>query len=119
MATHTVHIIDHKQLSDGQLALLAECCSDPKTHSWLTCAAEIVVDDQQYQDSITHHCQRVADLHESMQQALAKAKVTVGTRVSVTPSASSANAASLQADNILQSLVGTVRQVDPPSLSVQ
>jgi hypothetical protein len=114
MATHSVSIIDHRQLSDGQFALLAECCSDPKSHSWLTCAAEIVVDDRQYQDSITHHCQRVADLHESMQQALAKAKVTIGTRVSVTPSTSSA----IQAEDVLKTLVGTSRQIDPPSLSV-
>ena len=115
MATHTVHIIDHKQLSDGQLALLAECCSDPKTHSWLTCAAEVVIDDEQFQGAINHHCQRVGHLHEAMQQSVAKAKATIGTKVSVTPSASSA----IQAEDILKTLVGTVREVDPPSLSVQ
>jgi hypothetical protein len=113
MATHSVSIIDHKQLSDGQLALLAECCGDPSTHSWLTCHAEVVVDDQQFQDSINFHLSRVANLHEAMHQAIAKAKATIGTKVTVTPSASSANNAAPQADNILQSLVGTTRQVDP------
>jgi len=108
MATHSVSIIDHKQLSDGQLALLAECCGDPSTHSWLTCHAEVVVDDQQFQNSIAYHANRVATLHESMHQAIAKAKTTVGTTVSVDPSASLA----LQAESILQSLVGTSRQVD-------
>jgi hypothetical protein len=119
MATHSIHIKDHKQLSDGQLALLAECCGDPSTHSWLTLASEVVVDDQRYQESINYHVNRVAHLHESMNQALAKAKATVGSSVSVTPSASSASAVSLQAENILKSSVGTVREVDPPSLSVQ
>jgi hypothetical protein len=112
MATHSVSIIDHKQLSDGQLALLAECCGDPSTHSWLTCHAEVVVDDQRFQDSINFHLSRVANLHEAMHQAIAKAKATIGTKVTVTPSASANNAAP-QADNILQSLVGTSRQVDP------
>jgi hypothetical protein len=110
---HTVHITDHKQLSDGKLALLAECCGDKSTHSWLTMAAEVVLDDAQYQDSINFHVNRVATLHECMKQALAKAQATVGTKVSVTPSASAANNAAPQADNILQSLVGTSRQVDP------
>jgi hypothetical protein len=119
MATHSVSIKDHKQLSDGKLALLAECCGDPSTHSWLTMAAEVVVDDKQYQDSISLHCQRVGLLHEAMKQAITKAKATVGSSISVTPSASSANESALQAENILKSLVGTVRQVDPPSLSVQ
>ena len=91
MATHSVSIIDHKQLSDGQLALLAECCGDPSTHSWLTCHAEVVVDDQQFQNSISYHVNRVAQLHESMNQALVKAKATIGTTVSVDPSAPSAN----------------------------
>jgi hypothetical protein len=113
MATHSVSIIDHKQLSDGQLALLAECCGDPSTHSWLTCHAEVVVDDQRFQDSINFHLSRVAGLHESMNQAIAKTKALVGRKVTVTPSASSANNAAPQADNILQSLVGTTRQVDP------
>lgn len=85
---HSVSIIDHNQLSDGKLALLAECCGDPSTHSWLTMAAEVVVDDKQYQDSINFHVNRVAQLHESMQQALTKAQATIGTTVSVTPSAS-------------------------------
>jgi UDP-N-acetylglucosamine transferase subunit ALG13 len=116
---HSVRFVDHKQLSDGELALLVECCSDPSTHSWLRTAAEVVTDDEQYQNTINDHCQRVALLHESVKQAVTKAKATIGTKVSVTPSTSSANAASLQADNILKSLVGTVRQVDPPSLSVQ
>jgi hypothetical protein len=109
MAIHSVHIIDHKQLSDGKLALLAECCGEKSTHSWLTMAAEVVVDDQKYQDSINYHCDRVANLHESMNQALAKAKATIGTKIAVRPSTSS----TLQAENILQSLVGTSRQVDP------
>ncbi len=82
---HQVEIIEHKQLSDGQLALKAECCGDPTTHSWLTMAAEVVVDEKQYQDSIDFHCQRVGLLHESMKQALAKAKATIGAKVSVAP----------------------------------
>jgi hypothetical protein len=44
-----------------------------------------------------------------MNQALAKAKATIGTKIAVRPSTSS----TLQAENILQSLVGTSRQVDP------
>ena len=119
MATHSVHIIEHQQLSDGKLALKAECCGDKSTHSWLTMAAEVVVDDQRYQDAINFHCNRVATLHESMKQALVKAAGVVGTKISVTPSASSSNAAPLQVDSTLQSLVGTSRQVDAPSLSVQ
>jgi hypothetical protein len=83
--SHVVQLIDHKQLSDGQLALKAECCNDPSTHSWLTMAAEVVTDDTKYQDAINFHCQRVGLLHESMKQALAKAKATIGTKVSVTP----------------------------------
>jgi hypothetical protein len=107
LATHTVHIIDHKQLSDGKLALLAECCGEKSTHSWLTMAAEVVVDDAQYQNSINYHVNHVAHLHEAMKQAITKAKATVGSSISVTPSTSSA------AEDILKSLVGTVRQVDP------
>jgi metal-dependent HD superfamily phosphatase/phosphodiesterase len=83
--SHSVQIIDHKQLSDGQLAFLAECCGDKSTHSWLTMAAEVVVDNKQYQDSVNFHANRVANLHEAMKQALVKAKSTVGTTVSVTP----------------------------------
>jgi hypothetical protein len=109
---HSVSIIDYKQLSDGQLALLAECCGSAETRSWITCHAEVVVDDQRFQDSINFHLSRVANLHEAMHQAIAKAKATIGTKVTVTPSASANNAAP-QADNILQSLVGTSRQVDP------
>ena len=82
---HVVSFVEHKQLSDGQLALKAECCNDPSTHSWLTMAADVVINDQQYKDSINFHCQRVGLLHESMKQALAKAKATIGTKVSVTP----------------------------------
>jgi hypothetical protein len=82
---HQVEIIEHKQLSDGQLALRTMCCGDPTTHSWLTMAAEVVTDDTKYQDAINFHCQRVGLLHESMKQALAKDKATVGTKVSVTP----------------------------------
>ncbi len=82
---HQVEIKEHKQLSDGQLALKAECCGDPTTHSWLTMSAEVVVDEKQYQDAINFHCQRVGLLHESMKQALAKAKATIGTKVSVAP----------------------------------
>jgi hypothetical protein len=119
MATHSVQIIEHRQLSDGKLALLAECCGEKSTHSWLTMAAEVVVDDAQYQNSINYHVNHVAHLHEAMKQAITKAKATVGSSISVTPSASTANDTGLQAENILKSLVGTVRQVDPPSLSVQ
>ena len=113
MTTHSVSIIDHKQLSDGKLALLAECCGAESTRSWLTMASEVVVDDAQYQDSVNFHCQRVAHLHEATHQALAKAKATVGTKVAVTPAASPA---APQADSILQSLVGTSRPVDPTAV---
>jgi hypothetical protein len=80
---HQVEIIEHKQLSDGQLALLAECCNDKTTASWLTCTPEVVTDDAKYQDAINFHCQRVGLLHESMQQALIKAKSSIGTKVTV------------------------------------
>ena len=93
MATHTVQIVSHKQLSDGQLALLAECCSDPKTHSYLTMAAEVILDDAQCQDAINFHCQRVATLHESMQRALSKAHVVLGSKFVMAPTASAAPAA--------------------------
>lgn len=108
MATHSVSFIGSKQLSDGQLALLAECCGDPSTHSWLTCHAEIVVDDQQYQDSINYHVNRVANLHESMNQALAKAQATIGTTVSVTPSASLPPAVDPQLLSVVPTVTPTV-----------
>jgi len=112
---HTVQIIDHKPLNDGQLALLAECCGDKSTHSWLTCAASVVIDDAQFQDAISFHCQRVGLLHESMQQAVAKAKNTIGTKISVTPSASALE----QAEAAVKNLVGVTRQINVPATVVQ
>jgi hypothetical protein len=82
--THAVQIIDSRQLSDGELALLAECCGQKSTHSWLTMAASVVTDDAQYQDSVNFHCQRVALQHESMLQALAKLTTILGTTTMVT-----------------------------------
>jgi hypothetical protein len=108
---HTVQIIDHKQLNDGQLALKAECCGDKSTHSWLTCAASVVVDDAQFQDAISFHAQRVGLLHESMQQALSRAKNTIGTKISVTPSASALE----QAEATVKNLVGVTHQIDVPA----
>lgn len=81
---HTIQIKDHKQLNDGQLALLAECCGDQSTHSWLTCAASVVIDDAQFQDAIDFHCQRVANQHESMLQASSKLANLIGTAIVVT-----------------------------------
>lgn len=116
MATHSVHIIEHKQINDGQLAFKAECCGDSKTHSWLTCAASVVIDDAQLQDALNFHCQRVGLLHESMQQAIVRAKSLIGTKVSVTPSASALE----QAEAAVKNLVGVTRHIDVPTpLTVQ
>jgi hypothetical protein len=83
MATHYIQIVDSKQLSDGQLALLAECCGCETTRSWLTLAASVVIDDAQYQQSINFHCNRVGLQHESMLQALAKVQTVLGTSTTV------------------------------------
>jgi hypothetical protein len=87
MATHYIQIVDSKQLSDGQLALLAECCGCETTRSWLTLAASVVIDDAQYQQSINFHCNRVGLQHESMLQALAKVQTVLGTSTTITVAA--------------------------------
>jgi hypothetical protein len=81
---HTVTLIDHRQLSDGQVAICARCCNDEKTHSWLTMAAEVVNDSTQRQNAINFHVNRVATLHQSMQTALATLPGLMGTATQVT-----------------------------------
>lgn len=61
---HQVEIIDFKQLNDGQIAVLAQCCNDPATNSWLTLAPVVASDDIKRRAFITLHCERVATLHD-------------------------------------------------------
>jgi hypothetical protein len=83
MATHAVQIIQSKQLNDGQCALLARCCSDDSTLSWLTMAASVAADPNACQQSINAHCSRIAAQHDLMIQALAKLPSLVGTTTTI------------------------------------
>jgi hypothetical protein len=83
---HEIQIVETKSLPNGQFAILAQCCGQHA--SWHTMADCVVVDDAKREASISGHCERVAKQHE----------------------------AALQADNILQSLVGTARPVDPAAV---
>lgn len=82
---HTVELIEHRQLNDGQVAILARCCNDKSTDSFLTMAAEVVVDPNKRQEAINFHANRVATLHDSMLTALAALPSLMGsvTQVSV------------------------------------
>jgi hypothetical protein len=88
MNQHKITFVETKQLSDGQVAVATHCCGDPSTKSWLTMAAEVVIDPVRRQESIDFHANRVATLHESMQAALATLPNLIGTvrHVTLTPS---------------------------------
>ncbi len=93
---HEVELIEHRQLNDGQVAILARCCGDQSTHSWLTMAAEVAADPVQREESINFHCERVATLHHTMQQALERVAALVGTSIQVVlpiPAASASTSA--------------------------
>jgi hypothetical protein len=81
--THDVEIIDFKQLSDGQVAVLTRCCGDDSSRSWHTMASSVVLDDAARAASIGEHVRHVATLHETTTQALAKLPKIVGSKVSV------------------------------------
>jgi hypothetical protein len=101
--THQVSIVEYRQLSDGQVAVLAQCCSEAKTGSWLTMDARIVIDPVASQASINEHCQRIATQHESMQQALAILPSLVGTSTSVTVGSATPPAAQVPAPAVTTS----------------
>ncbi len=60
---HTVQIIETKQLSDGEFAILSQCCDDPMTKSWGTMAAATCSDPTKYQSFVDYHHNRIAVLH--------------------------------------------------------
>jgi hypothetical protein len=70
---HQVEFIDFKQLTDGQVAVLAQCCGENSTLSWHTMASTVAANDGAREASINEHVKHVANLHESTQQALAAA----------------------------------------------
>lgn len=69
--THVAQYIEFKKLNDGQFALLAECCGDFSTRSYLTLYAGAVVDDPTIQAALNAHLSKVANLHETATQAAA------------------------------------------------
>jgi hypothetical protein len=61
---HIVTIIETKQLSDGEFAILSECCSDQKSRSWGTMAAATCSDPAKLQSFVDYHHTRIANLHD-------------------------------------------------------
>lgn len=86
MTQHNVQITEFRQLADGLVAVAAVCCGQESTKSYHTMASSIVLDDAAYQASVGAHLQRVADLHETTQQALAKLPLLLGKSHAVTVS---------------------------------
>jgi hypothetical protein len=84
MATHAVKIIQSKQLNDGLVAVLAQCCEDDSTLSWLTMAASVAADPNACQHSINEHCGKIAGQHDLMLTALAALPKIVGTTTTIT-----------------------------------
>lgn len=76
--THNVQITEFRQVADGLISVAACCCGLQETKSWHTMASEIILDDAAYQASVNAHLQRVAQLHETTNQALAKLPSLVG-----------------------------------------
>jgi hypothetical protein len=66
MADHIAKIVKYEAVGDGLIAIHAECCGDPSTHSQHT-TAEL----DRVEDEAKRHVERVAGLHARRQQALA------------------------------------------------
>ena len=80
---HTVEITNHKQLSNGQLAVLGRCCGDDSTQSWHTMASAVVTDPTKLQDSLNWFHNRVATEHEAMIQSKVIVANLIGTSTKI------------------------------------
>lgn len=81
---HTVSIVDYKKLSNGQFAIMTQCCGDAQHTSWHTMDASVIIDDPKYQASIAEHCDMVATHHEAAIVAEQTLKELVGSAREVT-----------------------------------
>lgn len=79
--SHTVEIIDHKELPSGEHAVLARCCGSDVHKSWHTMAACVVNDEAKCQESLNWLFNRVAVEHQIALDGAAKLKSVVGTSV--------------------------------------
>jgi hypothetical protein len=80
---HTIELLNYKQLSNGQLAVLARCCGDDVQRSWHTIATEVIADDTKFQNSMNWFYQRVASEHQTSLQANGVIASMIGTKTKV------------------------------------
>jgi hypothetical protein len=81
---HTVQIIETKQLSDGEFAILSQCCDDPTTKSYGTLSAATCSDPAKLQSFIDFHHNRIANLHDLAIQGRAAVAGLIGSSFAVT-----------------------------------
>lgn len=83
LSSHTVEIVDYRQLSDGQFAVAIRCCGNKMHTSWHTMVAEVVNDSARMETSILEQFQRVAALHEAALKSHANLQKLVGTTIEI------------------------------------
>lgn len=66
MRTHTVSVVDTKEVTDEHVAYLLRCCDDPTTDSWHTMLCVPSVDDKRtHQQQIDELATIVSAKHEA------------------------------------------------------
>ena len=83
--SHRVEILEYRQISDGQFAMLGRCCGNDIHRSWHTMASSVVADPEKHRASVDWFCQRIASEHEAALQAENKLKTLVGTSIEAEP----------------------------------
>lgn len=81
---HTVQIIETKQLSDGEFAILSQCCGDSTTKSYGTLSAATCSDPAKLQAFIDYHHNRIANLHDLAIQGRSAVAGLIGSSFAVT-----------------------------------
>lgn len=67
--SHQTEIVQYKNLSDGQIAVLLRCCKKPITDHWHTMAVSVAADPQKLADSINAQFVTLEARHDDSLQA--------------------------------------------------
>ncbi|HKV92338.1 MAG TPA: hypothetical protein VJW20_07300 [Candidatus Angelobacter sp.] len=89
---HSAKFEHYRQLSDGQLAIGAQCCDDEATLSTHIIDSNVAADHNACQTAIKEHCQQTANKHENTRRCLAALPALVGRQYKIATTANAAAA---------------------------